>query len=172
MDQPRVPRLEGTGVSIKKKRSQTSRRPRPEGQSLPDRSPMSSTPVSDDRVSSDENTGDGNSGGKMFNLNQCVSRSLPVSGADSGSSVLVSNGMCDGAGSESKLKKVKLKVGGVTRTIQTKSSSSGTSGNGSLVKANQSSDNAQPRQRLTSQVINSASSVIMIHQKLFIFLMG
>ncbi|KAI3449388.1 hypothetical protein Pfo_006053 [Paulownia fortunei] len=153
MDQSRVPRLEGIGVTIKKRRSQTSRRPRPEAQSLPDRSPMSSTPVSDDmsKVSSDENIGDGNSGGKMFNLNQCVSRSLPVSGSDSGSNVILSNGMCDGAGSENKLKKVKLKVGGVTRTIQTKSSSNGASGSGSLVKANQSSDNARQRQRLIPQ---------------------
>ncbi|KAL8054667.1 hypothetical protein ABFX02_04G007200 [Erythranthe guttata] len=144
MDQQGVPRLES---SIKKRRSQTSRRPRPDAQ--PDRSPVSSTPISDDigKVSSDENIGDGNSGGKMFNLNQCVSRSLPVSGTESGSNAILSNGVCDGAGSESKLRKVKLKVGGVTRTIQTKSGS-----NGSLVKANQSPDNnAQPRQRLTPQ---------------------
>ncbi|KAK6120133.1 hypothetical protein DH2020_046039 [Rehmannia glutinosa] len=152
MDQPRVPQVEGIGVTIKK-RSQTSRRPRPEGQSLPDRSPMSSTPVSDDmsKVSSDENNGDGNSGGKMFNLNQCVSRSLPVSGSESGSNVNLSNGIYDGAGSENKLKKVKLKVGGVTRTIQTKSSFNGASGSGSSVMANQSADNARPRQRLIPQ---------------------
>ncbi|KAK4406926.1 hypothetical protein Sango_0273600 [Sesamum angolense] len=149
MDQSRVPRLEGVGVAIKKKRSQTSRRPRPEAQSLPDQSPLSSTPVSDDmsKVSSDENIGDGNSGGKMFNLNHCVSRSLPVSASDSGSTVILSNGASDGAGNENKLKKVKLKVGGVTRTIQTKSSSNGASGSGSSAKTNQSSDNARPRQR-------------------------
>ncbi|XP_011079546.1 uncharacterized protein LOC105163038 [Sesamum indicum] len=154
MDQSRVPRLEGIGVAIKKKRSQTSRRPRPEAQSLPDQSPLSSTPVSDDmsKVSSDENIGDGNSGGKMFNLNQCVSRSLPVSASDSGSNVILSNGTSDGAGNENKLKKVKLKVGGVTRTIQTKSSSNGASGSGSSAKTNQSSDNARPpRQRLNPQ---------------------
>ncbi|KAL0459777.1 UNVERIFIED_CONTAM: hypothetical protein Slati_0604900 [Sesamum latifolium] len=153
MDQSRVPRLEGIGVAIKKKRSQASRRPRPEAQSLPDPSPLSSTPVSDDmsKVSSDENIGDGNSGGKMFNLNQCVSRSLPVSASDSGSNVILSNGTSDGAGNDNKLKKVKLKVGGVTRTIQTKSSSNGASGSGSSAKTNQSSDNARPRQRLIPQ---------------------
>ncbi|KAL2239061.1 UNVERIFIED_CONTAM: hypothetical protein Sindi_1097800 [Sesamum indicum] len=167
MDQSRVPRLEGIGVAIKKKRSQTSRRPRPEAQSLPDQSPLSSTPVSDDmsKVSSDENIGDGNSGGKMFNLNQCVSRSLPVSASDSGSNVILSNGTSDGAGNENKLKKVKLKVGGVTRTIQTKSSSNGASGSGSSAKTNQSSDNARPpRQRLNPQVVIFASSLIMISQ--------
>lgn len=164
MDQSRVPPSEGIGVAIKRKRSQTSRRPRPEAQSLPDRSPMSLTPVSDDmsKVSSDENIGDGNSGGKMFNLNQCVSRSLPVSGSNG----ILSNGMCDGAGSENRLKKVKLKVGGVTRTLQTKSSSTVESGSGSLLKANQSSDNAWPRQRLIPQVVTCAASLIVIHQNL------
>ncbi|GFQ01556.1 hypothetical protein PHJA_002299500 [Phtheirospermum japonicum] len=146
MDQPLVPQMDGIGAAIKRKRTQTSRRPRPEAQPLPDRS---STPVSDDmsKVSSDENNGDGNSGGKMFNLNQCVSRSLPVSGLDSGSNPILSNDVCDGTGSESRLKKVKLKVGGVTRTIQTKIGSNGASGSVSSVKANQSTDNARPRQR-------------------------
>ncbi|PIN05303.1 hypothetical protein CDL12_22149 [Handroanthus impetiginosus] len=153
MDQSGVSRLDGIGAAVKRKRSQTLRRPRPESQSLPDGSPIPSTPVSDDmsKVSSDENIGDGTSGGKMFNLNQCVSRSLPVSGSDSGSNVVPNNGMGDGAGSENKLKKVKLKVGGVTRTIQTKSSLNGASGSGSLVKTNLSSENAQPRRRVTSQ---------------------
>ncbi|KAH6813910.1 hypothetical protein C2S51_022928 [Perilla frutescens var. frutescens] len=149
MDRSRGPPGEGAGLSIKKKRSQTSRRPRPEGQQLPDQSPQSVAPVSDDmsKVSSDEYIGDGNSGGKMFNLNQCVSRSLPVAGSNG----IVSNVTCDGAGSENRPKKVKLKVGGVTRTLQTKSSSNGESGGGSSAKASQSSDNAQPRQRLIPQ---------------------
>lgn len=144
--------MEGAGASIKKKRSQTSRRPRPEGQPYPDQSPLSMAPNSDDmsKVSSDENIGDGNSGGKMFNLSQCVSRSLPVGGPNG----TVSNGACDGAGSENRPKKVKLKVGGVTRTLQTKSSSNGESGSGSTAKASQSSDNARPRQRLIPQVVN------------------
>ncbi|KAG8389569.1 hypothetical protein BUALT_Bualt02G0242800 [Buddleja alternifolia] len=142
MDQSMVPRLDGIGIAIRKKRSQTSRRPKPEAQTLPDKSPM---------TSSDENIGDANTGGKMFNLNQCVSRSLPVNGSDSGSNVLLSNGLNDGVGSEKKLKKVKLKVGGVTRTIQTKSSSNGASGSGASLKTNQSSDNARRRQRLILQ---------------------
>ncbi|CAA0824905.1 Unknown protein [Striga hermonthica] len=130
MDQPQVPQLEA-GVSIKRKRSQTSRRPRPEAQPFPEQSPVPSTPVSDDlsKVSSDENDGDGNSGGKMFNLSQCVSRSLPAIGPDSGSNAILGNGViCGGSESQNKLKKVKLKVGGVTCTIGAKFSANGTSG--------------------------------------------
>ncbi|KAL3648116.1 hypothetical protein CASFOL_009084 [Castilleja foliolosa] len=150
MDQPLVPQIDGIGAAIKRKRTQTSRRPRPEAQPLTDRS---STPVSDDmsKVSSDENNGDGNSGGKMLNVNQCVSRSLPVSGSDSGSNPILNNDVCDGTGSESRLKKVKLKVGGVTRTIQTKIGSNGAPGSVSSVKANQSVDNALPLQMPTPQ---------------------
>ncbi|KAG6432704.1 hypothetical protein SASPL_104289 [Salvia splendens] len=149
MDQSRGPSMEGAGASIKKRRSQTSRRPRPEGQPLSDQSPLSVAPGSDDmgKVSSDENIGDGNSGGKMFNLSRCVSRSLPVGGSNGAAS----NGTCNGAGSENRPKKVKLKVGGVTRTLQTKSSSNGESGSGSTAKASHSSDNARPRQRLNPQ---------------------
>ncbi|KAL3652926.1 hypothetical protein CASFOL_002607 [Castilleja foliolosa] len=148
--QPLVPQMDGMGAAIKRKRTQTSRRPRPDAQTLPDRS---STPVSDDmnKVSSDENNGDGNSGGKMFNLNQCVSGSLPVSGSDSGSNPILSNDACDGTGSESRLKKVKLKVGGVTHTIQTKIGSNGASSSVSSAKSNQSVDNALPQQRPTRQ---------------------
>ncbi|KAL6504989.1 hypothetical protein OROGR_024806 [Orobanche gracilis] len=155
MNQPRVPRLDGIGVTVKRKRSQTSRRPRPE--TLPDQSPNPSTPISDDmsKVSSDENNGDGYSGGKMFNLNQCVSRSLPVSGSSSASNVIFGNGLSDAAGSEPRVKKVKLKVGGVTRTIQTTSSSNGASGSVSLATANQSADiNARPRQRMIPQEVS------------------
>ncbi|KAG6417782.1 hypothetical protein SASPL_119975 [Salvia splendens] len=149
MDQSRGPPMKGAGTSIKKRRSQTSRRPRPEGQPHSDQSPLSVVPVSDDmsKTSSDENIEDENSGGKMFNLSQCVSRSLPV-GESNGT---VSNGTCDVAGSENRPKKVKLKVGGVTRTLQTKSSSNGESGSGSTAKASQSSDNGRPRQRLIPQ---------------------
>ena len=159
--------MEGAGTSIKKRRSQTSRRPRPEGQPHSDQSPLSVVPVSDDmsKTSSDENIEDENSGGKMFNLSQCVSRSLPV-GESNGT---VSNGTCDVAGSENRPKKVKLKVGGVTRTLQTKSSSNGESGSGSTAKASHSSDNAQPRQRLIPQVVKIAASVIEIHLTFFAY---
>lgn len=165
MDQTRGQPLDAMGASIKKKRSLTSRRPRPEAE----QSPVSVAPASDDtsKVSSDENIGDGNSGGKMFNLSQCVSRSLPVGGSNG----IVSNGSCDGGGSENRLKKVKLKVGGVTRTLQTKSSSNGESGSGSSIKATHSSDNARPRARLViPQVVNIAALIIIIYQFLSVYI--
>ncbi|CAA2967012.1 calponin homology domain-containing DDB_G0272472-like [Olea europaea subsp. europaea] len=154
MDHFRPPQIDSIGVTIRKKRSQTLRRPRPEPQSLPDQSSMSPTQLSDDssKISSDE-TGDANSRGKMFNLNQCVSRPFPTSGSDGGLNSLDSNGVSgDGMENENKLKKVKLKVGGVTRTIQTNSNSNGALGTGSAssAKANQSSDSRQ-RQKLILQ---------------------
>ncbi|PSR85940.1 INO80 complex subunit B like [Actinidia chinensis var. chinensis] len=74
------PRFESIGNAIRKKRSQISRRPRPESLKFSEslaRSPLSSTPPSDDvsKNSSDEITGgDTNSRRKLFNLNQCALR--------------------------------------------------------------------------------------------------
>lgn len=74
---------------IRKKRTQTSRRPRPESHPQAewrDNSPSSSTPPSDDvsKVSSDENaSGDTNSRRKEFNLNQFVSRVPSAAAAES-----------------------------------------------------------------------------------------
>ncbi|KAL2556492.1 HIT zinc finger [Forsythia ovata] len=154
MDQFRAPRFEGIGVTTRKRRSQISRRSIPESQPLSDRSSMPSTPLSDDtsKVSSDENIRDANSRGEMFNLNQCVSRGFPASGSDSGSNVLFSNcKMGDPTANDSKPKKVKLKVGGVTHTIQTKSSSNGASSGGSSAKIDQSSNTGRARQKLIIQ---------------------
>lgn len=160
MDQGKKPLLDGIGTTTRKRRTQVSRRPKPEGQqSMTDQSPTS-TPLSDDasKVSSDENIGESSSGGKMFNLNQCVSRSLQVVGSDSGSTVVQRNGVIDGAGSENKPKKFKLKVGGVTRTIQTKSNSNAGSGSsGSMAKVNQSSENANQQQKLNHQLDKKSS---------------
>lgn len=191
MDEFTSSRLEGIGNTIRKRRSHTSRRPRPESQPLSDGrdiSFLSSTPPSDDikAGSSDENSGGGhNSRRKELSLSQCVSRLPGGSGVDvekqhrknkkvdigldelyansdlrdaseqgqSGSSnkrssegVLApanwksmepqktmalnikaddSGGpSLDGLGSDTKVKKVKLKVGGVTRTIDANSKSS------------------------------------------------
>ncbi|GMJ09227.1 hypothetical protein like AT2G47350 [Hibiscus trionum] len=72
-------RFSGVNNAVRKKRTQTSRRPRPDSQSYAesqDGSPLSSTPPSDDvsKVSSDENAGgNANSKRKEFNLNQHVS---------------------------------------------------------------------------------------------------
>ncbi|XP_057473229.1 uncharacterized protein LOC130761700 [Actinidia eriantha] len=77
MEEFRGPLFDGTRGAIRKKRSQTIRRPR---KSLPfpesrDWSPLSSTEPSHDvcKISSDDNTGaDTNTQRKEFNLNQCA----------------------------------------------------------------------------------------------------
>lgn len=53
----------------------------------------------------------------------------------------------DGFGNENKVKKVKLKVGGVTRTIQANSVVNGTKEEGSSTKLSRSSDVSRPRQK-------------------------
>ncbi|GAV83625.1 zf-HIT domain-containing protein/PAPA-1 domain-containing protein [Cephalotus follicularis] len=86
--------FDGITHAARKKRTQTSRRPRPDSQSFGescDPSPLSSTPASDDvassKVSSDENTGfDTSSKRKKFNLNHCMSRASLVTGAEVGKS--------------------------------------------------------------------------------------
>ncbi|GMQ00340.1 hypothetical protein CsSME_00047463 [Camellia sinensis var. sinensis] len=78
MEEPGGPRFEGLGNTMRKKRSQNSRRPRLESLPFPetcDQSPLSSTPPSDDvsKTSSEENTRfDTNSRRKEFNLNLCT----------------------------------------------------------------------------------------------------
>ncbi|XP_042517871.1 nucleolar protein dao-5-like [Macadamia integrifolia] len=230
--------FDGVGSTVRKKRSNTFRRPRPDSQSFPDardHSSLSSTPPSDNnvsKVSSDENTGyDASSRKKEFNLNQCASR-VPSSnradgetthkkikkedgtygeydrfysnGSSKGSNDHVRSGSdskrcsegvlapanwkntnkvtasselhsrktvshlgngksgesrnsgqsvvgSDGIGNESKLKKVKLKVGGVTRTIHAKSTSDVAFGGGSSIKSSRASDAPRPRQKLILQ---------------------
>ncbi|XP_010259288.1 PREDICTED: uncharacterized protein LOC104598774 [Nelumbo nucifera] len=220
--------FDGVGCAVRKKRSNTSRRPRPDSQPFLDSrdvSSLSSTPPSDNvsKVSSDENAGyDTSSRRKEFNIsNTRVSSSNKAEGEIAPKKIrkdegtyeeydgFYSNGgsrgsneqgrsgsdfkRCsegvlapanwkstgkikerfeqqqrktdnhtgsgrngesrnsgqlgvgsDGVGNENKLKKVKLKVGGVTRTIHTKSTSDG----GSSVKSYRSSDAPRPRQRL------------------------
>ena len=83
-------RFDGVNNAVRKKRSQTSRRSRPDSQSFAesqDHSSLSSTPPSDDvsKVSSDENAGAGaeaNSRRKEFNLNQYVSKFSPAVGVE------------------------------------------------------------------------------------------
>ncbi|KAL5155795.1 hypothetical protein HKD37_19G054800 [Glycine soja] len=59
-------------------------------------------------------------------------------------------GSQDGLGNENRVKKVKLKVGGVTRTIQANSATNGASGSGSTMKNSRSSDASRPRQKQQS----------------------
>lgn len=162
MDEFGGPRFDGVGNTIRRKRTQTSRRPKPEVQALPvnhDQASLSSTPPSDDasKISSDENAVDANPRRKVFNLNHCASMGSSATRTEGEylhkrvqtedgryNSSLHSNGGLidaneeaesgliqkqhansrssdDGGGNENKLKKVKLKVGGITRTIQPKS---------------------------------------------------
>lgn len=88
MDEFGGSRFNGITNTIRRKRTQTSRRPRPDSQPLAegqDNSPLSSPPSDDlSKVSSEENaSGDTNSRRKEFNLNQCVSRFPSAAGAES-----------------------------------------------------------------------------------------
>lgn len=180
MDEYGGTRLDGITSTVRRKRSQTSRRPKPESLSS-----LSSTPPSDDitKVSSDENTGyDGSSKRKTFNLNQCISRSSAsridgetafknmkdgesgmlygsggleddnVIGKTQNEGVISSSKQSDVVGNgvvhETKFKKVKLKVGGVTRTIQT---SQATSESGSSTKSVRLPEAPQPPQKQSLQ---------------------
>ncbi|KAJ9187882.1 hypothetical protein P3X46_003296 [Hevea brasiliensis] len=78
MEEFGLARFDSIGSAVRKKRSQTSRRPKPDAQlaiESCDHSPSSTTPPSDDvsKASSDENV-DTNSRRKEFNLNLCMSR--------------------------------------------------------------------------------------------------
>ncbi|KAF8394673.1 hypothetical protein HHK36_020889 [Tetracentron sinense] len=228
----------GVGSNVRKKRSNPTRRPRPESQLLPDSRDLSSLPSTSpsdnvSKVSSDENAGyDTSSHRKEFNLNHCVSKVSSANstegetvckkirkykggfeefdvlyshGGSRGSNEQGPNGLdfkrcsegvlapanwkhtskvnesfelqsmttdsytesgrngesrntgksrvvLDGLGNENKLKKVKLKVGGVTRTIHAKPTSDGASGGGSSsTKTSHSSDAHRPRQKLILQ---------------------
>ncbi|XP_021770059.1 protein IWS1 homolog [Chenopodium quinoa] len=198
MEENNSSRFESIGNTVRKRRSHTSRRPRPESQPLSDGrdvSSLSSTPPSDDikAGSSDENSGgDHNSRRNELSLSQCASRFPGPSGVegekssrknkkvDIGLNELYGNGGSkdtteqgrsgsnhkrssegvlapanwrstsrenespepqttmalnrkaddsvgpsqDRLGNDNKVKKVKLKVGGVTRTIDANSKSS------------------------------------------------
>ncbi|MCD9642097.1 hypothetical protein HAX54_028735 [Datura stramonium] len=178
MDESGGTRFEGlNATTVRKKRSHMLRRPRPEKpffHESRDQSPL--TPVSDDfgRVSSDENTDDANAGRKMFNLNHCMSRGFASRADDTysngdpgdgtypqhGSSLRQPGTIQDGVGNDSKLKKVKLKVGGVTRTIQTKTDSHGAYGGGLSTTSARALDGSLPRQKLTPQDSLSKDSLL------------
>ncbi|KAM2789816.1 hypothetical protein COP1_010270 [Malus domestica] len=194
--------------AVRKKRSNTSRRPRNESQlPLDCRDNVSSTPSSEDVSKSDENNDDGSITRKRdVNLNLCSARASfsnimeaetvqnmdKGEGGGSGESEEASNDgsfrgsdeqrhrgidskrsnkgalapanwkgtnklgpvgvVSDGSENENKVKMVKLKVGGVTRTIQAKSTSGGASTVGpSSVKSSRISDAPRPRQKLILQ---------------------
>lgn len=65
----------------------------------------------------------------------------------------------DGVGNENKVKKVKLKVGGVTHTIST---SNGTHESGSFAKSSRALDSLKPRQRPNLEVRTAANYVYLL----------
>ncbi|RYQ89309.1 hypothetical protein Ahy_B09g096023 isoform A [Arachis hypogaea] len=182
--------FDGLSNAVRRKRSQTSRRPRPDSQPVPDGtdlSPLSSTPPSDDvsRVSSEENAEDDKShkdgGFNVFYSNEPGRSSLQnkrcsegvlapanwkgsskskdsleselgnaemYGGSNPDSPSLGQFGVSqDPLGNENRVKKVKLKVGGVTRTIQANSASNSTSASGSTTKSSRSSDATRSRHK-------------------------
>ncbi|KAI8531690.1 hypothetical protein RHMOL_Rhmol11G0155500 [Rhododendron molle] len=145
-----------TSKTARKKRSSSSRRPRSDSQ------PFVDCRENSDNVSSDENNGHGH-WKKELNLNQCSSRASSTNLVEAGTQISrrisarytsfplgQSDVASDAPGSEKKVKKVKLKVGGVTRTIHADSTPSGASMGGS----SNSSVAPRPRPKLILQEIS------------------
>ena len=161
------------GCTIRRKRSSISRRPRPESQTFPESSnlfPLSLTPPlnrsegetapkrsrKDNGGFGDINSFDRNdhlkngSDFKVGNDGAHLGRGRNGDNWNSRESTVVS----DGIGSENKLKKVKLKLGGVTRTIHTNAASEFAFSDGSFAtKTSRSSDARQPHLKLSFQVL-------------------
>lgn len=149
-----------TSKTTRKKRSSSSRRPRSDSQ------PFVDCRENSDNVSSDENNGHGH-WKKELNLNQCSSRASSTNLVEAGTQISrrisarytsfplgQSDVASDAPGSEKKVKKVKLKVGGVTQTIHADSTpaGAGASMGGSSMKSSNSSVAPRPRPKLILQV--------------------
>lgn len=152
--------FDDTGRSAKKKRSIRLRRRVDDSQSCldyRDNSSLSSTPVSDSmsKPSSEENLSHATTGRKE-SANQSVYRASYDNPGDAETVFKMSNevgrlGESNDAGI-SKLKKVKLKVGGVTHTLHTKSVSEVSSFAGSpSTKSSHSSDGPHVHPKLIAQ---------------------
>lgn len=160
------------GCTIRRKRSSISRRRRPESQTFPESSnlfPSSLTPPlnrSDGdithKISSKDNGGFGDinsfdrndhlKNGTDFKVGNEVAHLGRGGNGDNWNS-RESTVVSDGIGSETKLKKVKLKLGGVTRTIHTNAASEFATSDGSFgTKTSHSSDARQFHSKLSFQV--------------------
>ena len=158
------------GCTIRRKRSSISRRRRPESQTFQESSnlfPLSFTPPlnrSDGEIapktSMKDNGGFGdiNSFDRNDHLQNVLDFKVGNEGAhlgrerngDNRNSAVVS----DGIGSETKLKKVKLKLGGVTRTIHTNASSEFATNDGPFAtKTSHCLDARQSHLKLSFQVL-------------------
>nr|XP_043622404.1 uncharacterized protein LOC122593997 [Erigeron canadensis] len=114
MDEFVAPRFEGVANTFRRKRTQTSRRPKPEVPVLPEnheQASLSSTPSDEaGKVSSDENAVDANPKRKALYLNQCDGKYNYVH--SNGGSVDASDEVQSGGGNgnESKSNKVKIRL--------------------------------------------------------------
>ncbi|KAL3515955.1 hypothetical protein ACH5RR_022857 [Cinchona calisaya] len=149
--------FDDTGRSARKKRSIRLRRPLDDSQSCldyRDNSSLSSTPLSESvsKPSSEENAGLGDAGRK--DMDQSISRASYANLSEAETVFKMSGevgrlGESNDAGI-SKLKKVKLKVGGVTHTLHAKTASESSSLGGSS-KSSHSSDGPHVQHKLIPQ---------------------
>ncbi|KAJ6694451.1 hypothetical protein OIU85_005163 [Salix viminalis] len=157
----------------RKKRSNTSRRPRNDSHTPSDYvdvSSLSSTPPSETNMIKNEDGGFGESDEASNNCSFRGSNEQRHSGVDSRrssegvlapanwkntSSLGHVGGFSDGVGNESKVK-VKLKVGGITRTINAKSASDGASAVGS--SSSKSSRFPDPQKKLIEENLDDNRS--------------
>ncbi|PQQ14368.1 uncharacterized protein Pyn_38984 [Prunus yedoensis var. nudiflora] len=146
-------RLDSISNAVRRKRSQTFRRPRPDSQpynELHDQSSLSSATPSDDRARSSEGVlAPANWKSTSIMKDGLISESRSADAFDrmNGESPSTRLSGLDGFGNENKVKKVKLKVGGVTRTIQANSAFNGTAEGGSSTKTSRLSDVSRQRQK-------------------------
>ncbi|XP_031266494.1 uncharacterized protein LOC116124871 [Pistacia vera] len=158
-----------TGAA-RKKRSNTYRRPRNDSQQLSDFrdiSSLSSTPPSDNNMVKIDDGGsaesDETSNNDFFQGNNEQRRRVDKSMRQSEGVLAPTNWrrtgsmgqfgvLPDSGGNENKVKKVKLKVGGITHTLDGKSAPDGPAGAGSFSTRSYSySDASQPQQKLVFQ---------------------
>ncbi|KAF5739981.1 hypothetical protein HS088_TW11G00044 [Tripterygium wilfordii] len=169
-------RIGGLGFSdassaVRKKRSNTSRRPRNDSQQLSDYrdvSSLSSTPPSDNNMiknedgslgESDEASNSGSYGGSNEQRPSGVSSRRSSEGVLApanwkGTNMSGYSGLGvapEGLGNENKVKKVKLKVVGVTRTIDANSASDGASAVGSYATKSSRISEGPPRRKFIIQ---------------------
>ncbi|KAK2639625.1 hypothetical protein Ddye_027420 [Dipteronia dyeriana] len=156
--------------AARKKRSNSSRRPRSDSQALSDFrdvSSLSSTPPSSNNMDKLENGGSGESDEASDNGSFLDSNEQRHSGDNSkrhSEGVLApanwrstnssghSGVLSDGLGNETKVKKVKLKVGGIIRTINAKPTPDAAAGSGSSsAKSYHYSDTSRPQRKLILQ---------------------
>ncbi|CAL0302384.1 unnamed protein product [Lupinus luteus] len=150
--------FDGLSNSVRRRRSQMSRRPRRdslpafEGRGL---NPLSSTPSSEDasQIYSHKNA----SNATDFNTRHRVSRAsgnVDMYGGRNSEGLRQSGDSKDGVGNENKVKKLKLKVGGMTCTIHANTAPE----NGLPKKSSQSSDGAKPQEKKRSNSNGNHSS--------------